>query len=197
MLKAPRLGTVKTRLAATHGEVEALRIYRWLVERQLSQIPARYEVTIYFSPDDAGEEMERWLGSTHRYEPQGLGDLGDRLSRAAEQTFARGATGLIFLGGDCPYVTEIHLQSTATALSQVPVVIGPAEDGGYWSIALRQFYPPLFQDIPWSTEQVLQETEKKLDQLALPYRLIDRLEDVDDANSWHRARLACAKDFAS
>jgi uncharacterized protein len=197
MLKAPRLGTVKTRLAVTHGEIEALRIYRWLVERQLRQIPSSFAATIYFSPDDAAEEMASWLNPTHRYVPQGSGDLGDRLSRAAEDAFARGANGLIFLGGDCPYVTAAHLHSLAAALQQVPVVIGPAEDGGYWSLALRQLYPPLFQNIPWSTERVLAETEKKLQALALPYTLVDRLEDVDDANSWHRARLACAEDLAS
>ena len=62
LLKAPQGGAVKTRLAATLGETEAARIYRWLAERQLTALPRSWPTNVHFDPPDAHDEMVRWLG---------------------------------------------------------------------------------------------------------------------------------------
>ena len=187
MLKAPRPGTVKTRLARDLGAVPAAKIYRRLVERQVSQLPEGWPVVIHYSPADAEQEMRNWLGNGFRFIPQCDGDLGTRLIRAARHGFDHGAERLIFLGGDCPAITTGLLQECASDLNAHDVVIGPADDGGYYLIGVTQLEPHLFAEIDWSTERVLEQTLSRLREKNLSYCLLPVLEDVDNVKAWVRA----------
>lgn len=89
MLKAPIVGKVKTRLAASVGAERAALIYRRLVEHQVRSIPCHWPIHVCFSPAGALFEMREWLGPKLEYFPQCEGDLGDRLMRAAEQLLRR------------------------------------------------------------------------------------------------------------
>ncbi|MGH7959477.1 MAG: TIGR04282 family arsenosugar biosynthesis glycosyltransferase [Opitutaceae bacterium] len=82
MLKAPRVGFVKTRLALEIGAEPAAAIYRRLVEHQMSAIPRDWPVEVHFSPAEAAAEMQQWLGARHAYYPQSGDDLGERLDRS-------------------------------------------------------------------------------------------------------------------
>ena len=62
-LKAPRLGTVKTRLADAVGEEAAQSIYRELVEGQMARLSGRYSMCVQYAPRDAAAEMSAWLGA--------------------------------------------------------------------------------------------------------------------------------------
>ena len=85
-LKAPRIGTVKTRIAAEIGERQALRLYRVLAHRTLAEVRlAGLEATVWFTPSDAAMEMRRWLGDGWDLRPQASGDLGTRLAAAARR----------------------------------------------------------------------------------------------------------------
>ena len=179
MLKAPREGTVKTRLAAVLGAAQATRVYRLLVERQIAAIPPDWPVEIHFAPADAQGEMRDWLGPSPRLYPQTDGDLGRRLSFAVDASFGRGASTVLVIGGDCPELDRDALLSAAGALRTHEVVLGPAGDGGYYLIGLTLPQPELFADIPWSTDGVLAATLQAADALGLiPLRLPMR-DDVD------------------
>jgi rSAM/selenodomain-associated transferase 1 len=190
LLKAPRPGTVKTRLAATLGEAEAGRIYRWLVERQVTALPPGWPASVHFDPPAARREMELWLDPLHpglEYQPQGGGDLGARLTRAFAVEFARGAPAVLAIGGDCPGLDRAILQTAGAALANVDVVLGPAADGGYYLIGLKAPQPALFSGIPWSTPDVLSRTLAALRREQLTTLELPVLEDVDDAAGWLRA----------
>ena len=92
MLKAPRVGTVKTRLAREIGVERATLAYRAMVEHQARAIPPGWNISVHFSPPDAGEEMEAWLKPTlpasARFVPQCDGDLGRRLAAAVRSDAA-------------------------------------------------------------------------------------------------------------
>jgi len=118
-LKAPRPGFVKTRLAATLGEEKACTVYREIAEKTFKKIPSNWSKTIYFTPTDAEPEMKDWLGDTPSFLPQSEGELGHRLLAACEETFTGGASGVILLGGDCPCITEKHLEECATEMASV------------------------------------------------------------------------------
>ncbi len=193
LLKAPRLGEVKTRLARALGPRRAVQIYRRLVESQAARLPAGWPVEIHYAPRGARRELHAWLGSRGHFRVQRGIDLGARLVTAFAGAFARGASGALAIGGDCPGLDATRLRAAARALRRNDVVLGPACDGGYYLIGLRLASPKLFAGIPWSTGEVLRETRRRARQQGLRVHLLDRLEDVDDLASWRRAKQILAK----
>ncbi len=180
ILKAPRPGTVKTRLAADIGPAAATALYRHLVERQLAALPPDWPVEIHHAPSDASAEMRIWLGPTPTYFPQSDGSLTERLISAASTAHTRRPNAsLLFIGGDCPTLDRETLHATAHALATHDVVLGPATDGGYYLIGLRRPEPTLFTDIPWSTEHVLTRTLEKISTLGLTHILLPPKDDID------------------
>lgn len=194
MLKAPRPGLVKTRLAREVGEPEATRIYRRLVEFQMSRLRRNCQVEVHFAPANAEAEMRSWLGNAHHYEPQADGDLGDRMRAAMIGAFGRGACRVVFLGGDCPYVDGDVLRVALAALDAAEVVLGPATDGGYYLLGMKWPLPALFEGIDWGTSVVLQQTMERSTSEGLRATLLRELEDVDDLPSWERASMLVGLD---
>lgn len=189
MLKAPRRGTVKTRLAAEIGSHRATAIYRSLVEHQLGQIPESWGIAIHFAPDDAEGEMREWLSPLAPgawFTPQSAGDLGARMAAAAAHEFRGGAEAVALIGGDCPYLTREYLASAAEHLKGADVVIGPAADGGYVLLLIRQPHAALFDRIDWSTPRVLEQTKQAAERSRLHHLLLEELEDIDDQASLTR-----------
>jgi rSAM/selenodomain-associated transferase 1 len=190
ILKAPRTGTVKTRLAQDIGPKRATLIYRALVEHQAKAIPPEWEVTVHFTPPDAGMEMETWfkphLSGSVRFVPQCDGDLGQRLINAVRTEFQLGAKRVFLIGGDCPGLSRDYLNYADRILNEKDVVIGPAMDGGYVLLGLKALHIELFEGIAWSTRSVLEQTLAAVHRQALSVGLLPTLEDIDDANGLAR-----------
>ena len=183
-LKAPRLGKVKTRLAASIGAEDALAAYRQLVASVLGNVERLPNVELRFTPDDARAEIEPLLHSRWSVAPQGGGDLGQRLLRAFEQAQAEGARRVAVIGSDCPAVNAQDILCAWSALAGKDVVLGPTTDGGYWLIAAREPYPELFTGIPWSTPDVFGATLTRAAEAGLSVEILRTLRDVDTAEDW-------------
>ncbi|MEM1059253.1 MAG: TIGR04282 family arsenosugar biosynthesis glycosyltransferase [Verrucomicrobiota bacterium] len=194
MLKAPRLGEVKTRLAREVGEEAAFEIYGRLVGWQLAQLaPLRgaARVEVHFTPADGEDEMRYWIGDqADAFEPQCEGDLGDRLSHAMASVFARGGGRVVFLGGDCPFATTDLLRQAEQALRNEEVVLAPALDGGYYLIGLAGNHPAVFQDIAWGGERVLAQTRERIEAAGLSCARLPEARDVDTLADWKAATAA-------
>lgn len=184
-LKAPRPGTVKTRIAATAGREKACAIYRELVETLLSGLGSLAAVELRFWPDEAGEEIKPWLREGWTSAPQGDGDLGDRLLRAFASAFAAGARRVVIIGSDCPAVETADVHSAWRELSSHDLVVGPAVDGGYWLIGLRAPQPELFDEMAWSSDQVLAVTLQRARGLGRRIQLLRLLNDIDTEADWN------------
>ncbi|GAB4173387.1 MAG: TIGR04282 family arsenosugar biosynthesis glycosyltransferase [Terrimicrobiaceae bacterium] len=186
LLKAPRPGTVKTRLARSLGDAQATAIYRHLVEYQLRQIPPSWACSIHFSPADSELEMRSWLDSfappQTRFLPQCEGNLGDRLIAASRADLASGP--VVLMGGDCPQLHTDVLLDVAARLSAADVIITPAIDGGYVLLALQSDCPALFDQVPWSSEGVLPATLRNASQAGLRVHLTSPCIDIDDVESF-------------
>ncbi len=187
MLKAPRAGTVKTRLGREVGDVAALGAYRELVEHQVLHIPEGWLVRVAYSPADAEPEMRTWLGNQIEYFAQTTGDLGHRLTAACQLHFSLSMSPLLFIGGDCPYLTRDYLLQLAALFRDSDAVLAPANDGGYCLLGLRTANDHVFQDIAWSTAAVLEQTRARLRAGGLQWVEAETVEDVDDLASWQRA----------
>lgn len=180
-LKAPRLGMVKTRLAAEIGARQALRLYRLMAGRTLAAAgEAGLEATVWFTPADAGPEMRYWLGDAWDMRPQRSGDLGTRLAAAADAVPPGRAW--LAVGGDCPRLDSALLREAVAALARLPIVLGPSEDGGYYLIGGCAPLPDVFTDMPWSTPRVLEETRARLARAGVTWHELATLRDVDTAD---------------
>jgi rSAM/selenodomain-associated transferase 2/rSAM/selenodomain-associated transferase 1 len=144
--------------------------------------------------------MRTWLGSEWCYLPQASGDLGRRMASAFADAFRSGPELAVLVGTDVPDLTAPILYHAFRQLQDRELVLGPAEDGGYYLIGLARSVferaaPRLFSGIGWGTGAVLDQTLAAAEELALSWSLTDRLADVDrpeDVGLWERHRLADA-----
>lgn len=181
LLKAPRLGMVKIRLAAEIGDRHALRLYRVMAARVLAAVrTAGLDAIVWFTPSEALAEMEFWLGDSWEFRPQAAGDLGARLAAAA-QVVPRGHPWMA-VGADCPAISAALLRQACTGLERAGLVIGPAHDGGYYLIGGRTPLPDIFTAMPWGTARVLAETRARLTRISATWHELPALRDVDTAD---------------
>lgn len=183
-VKAPRPGRVKTRLAEAIGEEEAAAAYRWMLGRLLDNLASLSGVELRFTPDQAGEEIGRWLRGDWSARPQGRGDLGRRMEAAFGEAFANGAGRVVVIGSDCPLVERSDIEAAWEALGSNELVLGPARDGGYWLIGLTRNEPVLFRGMRWSQPTVLRRTLERARRRKLRICLLRELADVDRVEDW-------------
>jgi uncharacterized protein len=179
----PTPGLAKTRLIPALGALGAVQIYRQLAEHTVAQAKAlqgqrRLAIAIYYTGAEASV-MAAWLGEELTYLAQSDGDLGDRLTAAFQTAFDQGYDTAIAIGTDCPELDAITLDQGFAALQDHPLVLGPANDGGYYLIGLRQPAPALFQNIAWSTATVLAQTVDQAAHLGLTPAYLPTLTDID------------------
>ena len=106
-------------------------------------------------------------------------DLGARMARTFQDGLESSYHSLIILGTDIPGITPQIVTQALTSLTEHDLVLGPTVDGGYYLIGLRKHVPELFQDIPWSTDQVYARTEHKAKALGLSLKILPTLRDID------------------
>jgi len=185
-VKNPMLGKVKTRLAATIGDQRALAIYKQLLEKTKQEtIHLEANKIVYYS--DHIDNSDLWENQSYDKEVQIPGDLGIKMASAFEKAFQDGYQRVCIIGSDCYEMSQAHLESAFKILKSNDAVIGPAEDGGYYTIGMSRFIPELFEKKAWSTETVGADTIKNFENLALGYEVLPTLNDVDtesDLGPW-------------
>ncbi len=184
LLKAPVRGLVKTRLAAEVGPDAALLLYRQMLEKVFDKMAPIKEVELHYTPASEQGLIITLLKPGWNHHPQAEGDLGMRMLQAFDRAFEAGGQRVVLIGTDCPEVDTTDIHAAWEALSQHDLVLGPAEDGGYWLIGMKQPQPELFNGIHWSTGSVLAETTARAQQLRLRYQLLRTLSDVDTKADW-------------
>ncbi len=194
-VKAPRLGAVKTRLAADLGALAALRFYRATsarLPRRLGRDP-RWTLWLAVTPDRlAGGGRARRGGA--RVFPQGGGDLGARMARALRRVPPGPA---VVIGSDVPEITPPLIARGFAALGRADAVFGPTPDGGYWLVGLSARARGLdpFAGVRWSSPRALADTLANFAP-ARRVALIDELDDIDTIADYDRWRARnVSRDF--
>ena len=185
--KAPVPGLVKTRLAADVGVDEAARVYRTMGRRIVDRVRTGPQRTLVcFDPPDAQPLVRRWLGDANlEFWPQEGTDLGERMMLAFRRAFG-GADRVCVIGTDVPDLGRSQVSAAFNALERCDVVFGPANDGGYYLLALGRPVPSLFQDMAWSTASVLRESLARAHAAGLVVECLAPLDDVDTAADLQR-----------
>ena len=186
--RAPEPGRVKTRLAATLGDAAALAVYRWLAERTVGEARRVPECRVTVCHAGAAPALAEWLGVDLALRAQCEGDLGARIADAAAHAFAAGARRVAIVGTDCPDLDARRIGAALDALDDADAAFGPADDGGYYLVALARPLPALFRDVPWSAPDTLDATLAVARREGLHVALLPTLQDVDTAADWERWR---------
>jgi len=201
--KAPIPGQVKTRLCPPLSPDEAASLHGSVVldmlERSRGLSSTDRFVACFPSPDHVFFKI---LEERHgvRLIAQAGEDLGARMALAFADVFAQGYRRVLVTGTDLPTLPGSAFSEALTLLDRYDLVLGPAQDGGYYLIGLRKPAPELFAGIPWSTDRVLALTQTKaaaagLKTALLPVRRdIDTLDDlvalIKETEAAHQARDA-------
>ena len=187
-LRAPVLGKVKTRLAATLGKERALKIYKRLLQHTIEQGAALgVDRQAWYADDLPADEPCAALGfSVHQ---QAGADLGERMQRAFDAGFADGHGPIIIIGTDLPQLSVALLREAFEALKTHDAVIGPANDGGYYLLGLRKPCAALFQGKTWSTDTVFKRTTEDLKRLGRTWETLPELVDIDTEEDLERVGL--------
>ena len=183
-LKAPRPGQVKTRLALTLGKRAACAAYRTLVDCLLQRIEPIKELELHYTPPGAGRTIRPWLRRGWSARRQSSGNLGRRMHHAFREGFRRGRRSIVLIGADCPWITPGDIRKAWKALETHDLVLGPARDGGYWLIGLKEPQPALFRQIPWSGPEVFSTTLARARESKLRTKILRKLTDVDNEREW-------------
>jgi len=192
MAKAPTAGQVKTRLVPPLSQEEAAGLYRCLLMDKLLQVSQLPGVDSYvaYTPDEAGPLMHELAPQSFTLIPQSGADLGARLHRLSAMLLESGHPGVMIVDSDTPTLPTAYLLEGIERLrsTTTDLVLGPAEDGGYYLVGLTRPCPALFDGIQWSSPSVLTETLQRASAQRLRVATLPSWFDVDTADDLHRLR---------
>ncbi|HEX8161762.1 MAG TPA: TIGR04282 family arsenosugar biosynthesis glycosyltransferase [Pyrinomonadaceae bacterium] len=190
MTKAPRAGESKTRLAPPLTREEAadlsacfLRDTAANVAAACAALGAAAQGVAAYTPAGAEDDLRRLLPDSFALLTQRGETFGERLWNAARDLFAVGYDSLCLVDSDSPTLPTRALVAAVEELSKPGerVVLGAADDGGYYLIGLKSPRARLFQEIDWSTGRVAAQTVERAEECCLPVALLPAWYDVDDA----------------
>ncbi len=178
-IKNPIEGQVKTRLAKSIGNTAAVAVYKQLLQHTFTITQhLMVDKFVFYGDFINGEDL--WPCNIYQKQLQHGTDLGERMKNAFELVFNLGYDKAIIIGSDCYELTTQILEEAFDELLINDAVIGPCNDGGYYLFGMKQLLPEFFENINWSTEEVLPKTVKMLKDLQLQFEMLPMLNDVDD-----------------
>lgn len=173
-------GQVKSRLAARIGNERAAGVQRLFVETLIRRFASVAQKRVLcYSPSDRHEEFRRAAGNRWQVEAQVSGNLGQRM----ETFFARSlqqAERVVLIGSDSPDLPREFVDQAFAALADCDVVLGPAEDGGYYLVGAARRVPAIFEGIGWSTSRVWDQSVERLRAAGTSWHALPEWYDVDD-----------------
>ena len=181
----PELGKVKTRLASTIGDEKALEIYKELLLHTM-ETTKNIDVDVFVFYDKKIEENDIWPNETYHKFVQSGEDLGEKMQNAFQKLFDLKYQNCIIIGSDLFDLNEKIISDAFQMFDKNDVVIGPAEDGGYYLLGLKKIIPEIFKNKKWGTSSVFEDTIKDLENLKIEYTKklndIDTFEDLEKSN---------------
>lgn len=179
-VRAPVIGTVKTRLASSVGPAAALTLYETLVRGQIKALRQSIIAWQLIADGDLFLIPKDWKIGADAVIPQSDGDLGQRMLSFLHTIPPENHR--IIIGSDLPDIDSTYLQQAESALATNDIVIGPCGDGGYGLIGFSAGVPvlaELFCDMPWSTDAVLRTTYDRIQRAGYRVSVLPMVHDVD------------------
>ena len=186
MAKAPRQGTVKTRLAPSLSPEAVIDFYRCLLEDTLTMVRSLNDVEVaIMCPESDVHELADLTGN----EVAVVAQTGDGLAAGLTSVFARftgGRKRTVAFNSDSPHLPPSILQSAFEKLAAHDVVVGPTHDGGYYLVGAKASYPTLFANDGMGTSSALDRLLMRTRTLGLSVGFAPSFYDVDVADDLTR-----------
>ena len=177
-VKNPELGKVKTRLARTIGDEKALYIYKLLLEQTFQvTLPVLADKKLYYS--EFVQNMDQFNDLVYEKHIQSGDGLGDKMYNAVKHSFGEWAGKVVLIGSDCFELNSGIIEEAFKALEESDYVLGPAKDGGYYLIGMKELNLEIFQNKEWSSENVFLDTLLDIKNQEKSHYLLPTLSDVD------------------
>lgn len=191
--KRPSPGRVKTRLTPPLSPEEAAELYRRMlldILAKTGQMADVHRLIFYEQGAGAPEFFAETVGKGGSYPQEGEG-LGERLTAAFDRAFGLGYDAAAVIGTDSPHLPTSFMDRAFELLDdpRVDAVFGPAEDGGYYLLAMKRLHRELFKGIAWSTPEVLKESLARAAAAGIATALLPVWHDVDTAADLLRPEL--------
>jgi len=180
-VKIPIPGQVKTRLQPHISLEESAKLYTAFLKDLDHKFYDQNDFLCWYavSPENFNENILSRIIHLDNYFLQEGQDLGERIENAFQTLFRKGYEKIVLIGSDLPTISIDIISQALQGLETNDCVIGPSKDGGYYLIALSHPQSFLFEDLPWSTSDVLKKTIEILDKKGLTYNLLPEFEDID------------------
>jgi rSAM/selenodomain-associated transferase 1 len=188
-VKNPELGMVKTRLAKTIGDKGALKIYNRLLQhtRNITHGLAMHKFVFY---SDFVEGQDYFDFAHYEKDIQSGDDLGGRMSNAFRRLFELKYDKLVIIGSDCYDLSSDIINEAFDHLDQSDIVIGPALDGGYYLLGMKEYHDFLFENKKWSTPDLMLDTILSIKENKKTYSLLQTLTDIDEEKDLNKDLLS-------
>lgn len=184
--KVPGLGIAKSRIAAQSDARTAARVYGELLE-VMSDVLRGQNYHVSFTGSDSPGPLRELFSDAASFFPQPEASLGERLQAAMRRMLDDGSSAVIAIGCDCPTLTRGDIELARHALlSGVDVVLGPAEDGGYYLAGCTAAGAAIFSARQWSSPGLLGETLGIVRRTQLAYQLLETRADIDTLTDYLR-----------
>ena len=191
-IKNPIPGKVKTRLASSIGNAEALAVYKQLLDHTFHvSKPLSMDKVVYYSDFIPDEDI--WRTSGFSQELQRGYDLGERMMNAFITAFQQRYEAVTIIGSDCFELTTDILTAAFDELNTKDVVVGPALDGGYYLLGMTSLHRDLFLNKTWSSDTVLNDTLLNILESKLSFSLLPVLRDIDTEQDLKESSLLIQK----
>jgi len=189
MARAPSAAG-KTRLAP-HLSTARLATLRAALLADTLQVVAGLigiDVVVFVTPEVASDEVAALMPRPFPCTVQSEGDLGERMRAAiADLIGRRGYAAAVLVGADIPFLSAARLTEARDALlAGASLVLGPADDGGYYLVGMTEVHGGLFDRMEWGSASVLVDTLRAAERLGIDARLVGRTYDVDTIEDLRR-----------
>lgn len=185
----PEIGKVKTRLAKIIGDEKALTVYNDLLLHTRNETQAiDCDKFVFYDTNIIEEDI--WSPEFYQKKLQSEGDLGQRMYQAFESLFKMGYQNCIIVGSDLFDLKSIIIETAFKKLLNHDVVIGPAEDGGYYLLGLKKGNPAVFKNKDWGTDSVFAATMSDFKHQKVG--VLDILNDIDTFEDLERSQYNIA-----
>lgn len=194
-MRFPKLGAVKTRLAAAVGDREALRVHTLLAHRTLGiaydfrRLHPDVSIVLVVEPPGSVDDLVRIFPGPWTVEGQLGNHLGERMGYALQRAFERGGRKVVLIGSD---IVDLQASDLAVAFERIKDdtgVLGPARDGGFYLVGLGRFTGEPFHPEEWGTETIFERTADLFHGAGLRLEALSVRRDVDRKEDLQRMLL--------
>lgn len=184
---------MKTRLAAVVGDHRAAELYHEFIATVIARVGKNADQkTLWFAPSECGAVFSELAGDDWQVHPQSEGDLGRRMQQMFESELSVQGCQCVLLGTDSPNLPTDYVERAFAALLSARLVLGPADDGGYYLIGACGEVPPVFDEMPFSTPRLWDATISRLAEMrwreGIDYVVLPPWYDIDTADDLARLR---------